>query len=137
MGALTGPQIYGTEEKEMLEQRQDRNKLRSVVMTAEDSRIISKEEAGFIVSLVERFRSDIEKKVKQHNILQGEIAQLKINEQIIIDLIQNMVAAAERDIARQETMRKLKEAREVQEERRDELKDDAPQTAEEKPDDID
>jgi len=121
----------------MLEKRQDRNKLRSVVMTAEDSKIISKEEAGFIVSLVERFRSDIEKKVKQHHILEGQIAQLKINEQVIIDLINNMVAAAERDIARQETMRKLKEAREVQDERREDLKADTPQPADEKPDDID
>jgi len=120
----------------MLDTRQDRNKLRSVVMNAEDSKVISKEEVGFIVALVDRFRSDIEKKVKQHHILAGEIAQLKVNEQIIIDLVQNMIAAAERDIARQETMRKLKEAREIQDERRDKLKDDAPKPAEEKPDDI-
>lgn len=110
----------------MLESRQERNKLRSVVMTAEDRKVISKEEVGFIVALVERFRSDIEKKVKQLNVLQGEIAQLKINEQVIIDLVENMIAAAERDIARQETMRKLKEAREVQEERREALKADTP-----------
>ena len=99
-------------------------------------KVISKEEAGFIVSLVDRFRNDIEKKIKQHHILQGEIAQLKINEQIIIDLIQNMVAAAERDIARQETMRKLKEAREVQEERREVLKEATPeqQSQEQTPD---
>ncbi|RLA03962.1 MAG: hypothetical protein DRQ47_04190 [Gammaproteobacteria bacterium] len=111
----------------MLESRQDRNKLRNVVFNAEDRKVISKEEAGFIVSLVERFRGDVEKKVKQYNVLAGEIAQLKINEQIIIDLVQNMIAAAERDVARQETMRKLKEAREVQEERREELKDDTPE----------
>ena len=111
----------------MLESRQDRNKLRSVVMTAEDRKVISKEEVGFIVALVERFRSDIEKKVKQLNVLQGEIAQLKINEQVIIDLVENMISAAERDIARQETMRKLKEAREVQEDRREALKADTPE----------
>lgn len=120
----------------MLESRQDRNKLRSVVMNAEDSRVISKEEAGFIVSLVERFRSDIEKKVKQLHVLQGEIAQLKVNEQIIIDIVQNMIAAAERDIARQETMRKLKEAREVQDERREALKDAPPEQPTETTDEI-
>jgi len=120
----------------MLEQRQDRNKLRNVVLNAEDRKVISKEEVGFIVALVERFRSDIEKKVKQLNILSGEIAQLKINEQIIIDLVENMIAAAERDIARQETMRKLKEAREVQEERREGLKDAPPEQPSETTDDI-
>jgi hypothetical protein len=107
----------------MIEDREERNKLRNVIFNAEDREIITKEEAGFVVSLVERFRSDIEKKIKQLHVLQGEVAQLKANEQIIIDLIQNMVAAAERDIARQETMTKLKAAREVQDERRQALKD--------------
>jgi hypothetical protein len=110
----------------MLESRTDRNKLRSVVMNAEDREAITKEEAGFVVTLVERFRLDIEKKVKQLHALQGEIAQLKANEQIIMELVQNMVAAAERDLARQETMNKLKAAREVQEERRRELRDKTP-----------
>lgn len=110
----------------MLADRAERNKLRNVVMNAEDREIITKEEAGFVVSLVERFRVDIEKKVKQLHVLQGEISQLKINEQIIVDLINNMVAAAERDLARQETMTKLKAAREVQDERRSALRDKTP-----------
>jgi len=110
----------------MLESRTDRNKLRSVIMNAEDREVITREEAGFVVTLVERFRVDIEKKVKQLHALQGEIAQLKANEQIIVELVQNMVAAAERDLARQETMNKLKAAREVQEERRQDLRDKTP-----------
>ena len=71
-------------------------------------------------------QDDPEKKVKQLHVLTGEIAQLKANEQVIINLIENMVAAAERDIARRETMDKLKAAREVQEERRQAVKDAAP-----------
>lgn len=110
----------------MLEDRAERNKLRHVVINAEKREIISKEEAGFIISLVERFRLDIEKKVKQLHMLQGEIAQLKSNEQIIVNLIENMVAAAERDIARQETMARLKESREVQKQREAEQKAQAP-----------
>lgn len=110
----------------MLQNRAERNKLRSVVMNAEDREVITKEEAGFVVTLVERFRTDIEKKVKQLHALQGEISQLQANEQIIIELVQNMVAAAERDLARQETMSKLKAAREVQEERREALRDKTP-----------
>jgi len=107
----------------MLEDRAERNKLRSVIFNAEDRETISKEEAGFIVALVERFRNEIERKVKQMHIIQGEINQLKMNEKVIMGLIENMVAAAERDIARQETMDKLKGAREVQAERRAALKD--------------
>jgi hypothetical protein len=95
----------------MLEERADRNRLRHVIMNAEQRSAISREEVGFIVTLVERFRSDIEKKTKQIHILQGELAQLKLNEQIIIDLVGNMIAAAERDVARRETMAKLKETR--------------------------
>jgi hypothetical protein len=110
----------------MLEDRSERNKLRKVVMNAEDREIITKEEAGFVVSLVERFRSDIEKKIKQLHVIQGEIAQLKSNELIILDLIENMVAAAERDLARQESVNRLKAAREVQDERRKALKDKTP-----------
>lgn len=111
----------------MLENREERNKLRQVIFTAEDREAITKEEAGFIVSLVERFRSDIEKKIKQLHVLQGEIAQLRANEQIIVDLIENTILAAERDLARQETMNKLKAAREVQDERRQALKEKTPQ----------
>lgn len=110
----------------MLENRSERNKLRQVVMNAEDREIITKEEAGFVVSLVERFRSDIEKKIKQLHVLQGEISQLQTNEKIILDLIENMVAAAERDLARRETVEKLKQSREVQEERRQALRDKTP-----------
>jgi hypothetical protein len=110
----------------ILDDRATRNKLRGVVMNAEDREVITKEEAGFIVTLVERFRSDIEKKVKQLHALQGELAQLQANEQIIIELVQNMVSAAERDLARQETMNKLKAAREVQDERRQALRDKTP-----------
>lgn len=100
-----------------LASRDERNKLRQVVGKATADEIITQEEAGFVITLVERFRADIEKKVKDLHILEGQIAQLKLNEQIIIQLIENMVAAAERDLARQETMKKLKDARAIEEER--------------------
>lgn len=97
--------------------REDRNKLRGVVIKATKDQVITQEEAGFVLTLVERFRKDIEKKEKILLTTQGEINQLRLNEQVIIQLVESMVAAAERDIARQETMAKLKEARAVEEER--------------------
>lgn len=85
----------------MIDSRDDRNQLRKIIMAAEDGNIVSQDELGFIVSLVERFRRDVDKKTKQLYLIQGEIAQLKANEAIIINLIENLIAAAERDKARQ------------------------------------
>jgi len=100
-----------------LPQREDRNKLRYVVQKAQRDMVMTQEEAGFVITLVERFRKDQDKKEKQLLTIQGELNQLRINEQIIVQLIESMVSAAERDIARQETMVKLKEAREVEDAR--------------------
>ncbi len=50
------------------------------------------------------------------NMLQGELSQLQANERVIVDLIDNMVKAAERDLARQETMDRIKAAKEGDEE---------------------
>jgi hypothetical protein len=101
-----------------LELREERNKLRGVVISATQNEIITREEAGFVLTLVDRFRNDITKKEKQALLLQGEISQLRANEQIIVQLIEGLVSAAERDIARRETAQKLREGREVENERR-------------------
>jgi hypothetical protein len=92
----------------LAENRKDANRLRHIVDRAAREKIITKEEVGFIVTLIERFRADIDKKIKQLHVLQGEIAQLKSNEQIIINLIESMIAAAERQLARQATMERIK-----------------------------
>jgi len=98
-------------------ERDERNKLRSVVTNAQTKEAITREEAGFVIMLIERFRADIDKKIKEMHVMQGQINQLKNNEQVIIQLIENITAAAERDLARRETMAKLKDAREVELER--------------------
>ena len=98
-------------------ERDERNKLRSVVTNAQNREAITREEAGFVIMLIERFRADIDKKIKEMHVMQGQINQLKNNEQVIIQLIENITAAAERDLARRETMSKLKDAREVELER--------------------
>jgi len=103
--------------------REERNKLRSVVISAEQNEVLTKEEAGFVLALVERFRADILKKEKQLLMLQGEISQLRANEQIIVQLIESLIMAAERDVARRETAQKLREAREIREERREAIKE--------------
>jgi hypothetical protein len=97
-----------------LNEREERNKLRSVVIKAENNKLISKEEVGLVVMLVERFRAEAEKKMRQLYTLQGEVAQLRTNEQIVTNMIESIISAAERDVARQETFSQIKETREVE-----------------------
>ncbi len=92
----------------MLKERAERNRLRQVIMAAEKKKVVSQEEIGFIVTLVERFRVDLDTKMRQMSILQGEIAQLKYNEQVIMTLIENMISAAERALERQEKFDKIR-----------------------------
>jgi len=96
-----------------LNEREERNNLRSVVLKAESNKLISKDEVNLVVMLVERFRTEAEKKMRQLYTLQGEVAQLRTNEQVVINLIENIIAAAERDVARQETFSQIKETRET------------------------
>jgi len=93
----------------MLQDKIKKNKLKQIITAAEKKNIVTKEEIGFIVAIVEKFRSDLDKKVRQQYLLQGEIAQLRSNEQIIINLIENMIVAAERESKRQEDFIKLRE----------------------------
>ena len=83
---------------------------RKAIDNALSDEVISQEEAGFIVTLAARFREDIERKSKAMIALQGEIAQLKANEKIILDIVSNMVAAQRRAEDRDRTLRELKES---------------------------
>lgn len=95
-----------------LNERYDRNTLRNTLIKAEEHKAISRDEIGFVVALVDRFRAETERKMKQLNMLQGEVAQLRVNEQIVINMLENIIAAAQRDVERQETFNQLKTARE-------------------------
>ena len=88
--------------------RAEDSRLRSILFKAEEKKLVSKEEVGFITALVNRYRSDLERKVKQLYTIQGEIAQLKNNELMIVNMLENVIAAAERDEARQETMKRIR-----------------------------
>jgi len=88
--------------------REEDTKLRNILFKAEDKKLISKEEVGFISALVKRYNAEIERKIKQLYTLQGEIAQLKTNELIIVNMLENVIAAAERDEARRETMKRIR-----------------------------
>lgn len=96
----------------VLEDRANRNLLRNVVMKAEGEKVLSKEEGGFVITLAKKFRLEVEKKTKQLYVLQGEIAQLKLNEKLIIQLVDNVISADKRAKDREKTMENLKSSKE-------------------------
>ena len=100
--------------------RPDMNKLRNTIMNAQDEKVISAEEAGFIVTLANRFRADIEKKTRAMFALQGEIAQLRTNEQVITELVGNLVSAQKRADDRSNTLHEMKQAKKDAQERKTE-----------------
>ena len=81
--------------------------LRKVADKAIDDEIITDEEYGFVFTLVKKYRSEIERKIKQMDVLRGQILQLQSNEKIIIDLINNLIRAAERAKAREEAIENI------------------------------
>jgi hypothetical protein len=93
---------------EGMNDRTERNALREIVFKAEQSKVVTKSEAGFVLTLVDRFRGDIERKQRQVMVLQGELAQLRANEKIICDVIDNIIRAAERDEERRRTADRLR-----------------------------
>lgn len=95
----------------ILEDRQAKNDLRSVMDDAQERGILKPEEFGFVQSLIKRFKTDITKKEKLVQVTLGEINQLKTNLQVIVEMVNNLIAAEERAEARRETARKLREDR--------------------------
>lgn len=71
--------------------------LGGMVNSAKEAKLMSEEEGGFVLALVERFRQEIGRKNNQLMMLQGEMAQLRVNEKVIKDLLDNMLNAAKRD----------------------------------------
>jgi hypothetical protein len=82
------------------------DKLRGIISEAEGNGVITEDEKGFVITLAERFREDIAKKMKELTIIQGEIIQLKNNEKIITDLIRGFILADKRRREMEKTIEK-------------------------------
>lgn len=101
---------YGLEVKDMNQQdTADRDRLNNLISKAGNSEVMSQEEVGFVVMLVERFRSDLDTKINQLQTLKGEINQLRANERIIMDIVKNLVSAADREASRLKAEKELRQ----------------------------
>ena len=88
--------------------RQEDTILRTVANKALKAEIMTEEEDGFITALIKKYRMEIESKLKQADILRGQIIQLQQNEKMIVDLLDNLVKAAERSKARDEAVERVR-----------------------------
>jgi len=93
-----------------------RDTLRQVLDSASKAGYLTDAEAGFTNKLFKKIDSEIERKVTDKNRLEGQIHQLKLTKSLIINMVKDSVAAAERAKAREETAERIrsgKAAREV------------------------
>jgi len=101
---------YGLEVKEMNQQdTANRDRLDNLINKAGNKEVMSQEEVGFVVMLVERFRSDLDTKTDQLLTLKGEINQLRANERVIMDIVKNLVSAADREANRLKAEKALRQ----------------------------
>jgi hypothetical protein len=89
------------------------NRIGPTLSKAVSSEAISQEELGFIQALIEKFRGDLDKKTNQLHILTGEMSQLRANENVIVALLENMIAAAERDRERREAAMEIRDQKDI------------------------
>lgn len=70
----------------VFQDKESMNMFRKVIDKAMDEDVITEEEAVFVVKLVERFRKNIESRVRQIYSLKGEIELLKNNETDLVEI---------------------------------------------------
>ena len=65
--------------------------------------------SGLLITINNRFKSELERKARALLTLQGEIAQLKANEKVLLDIIGNVIAAHERAVEREAAVARVRE----------------------------
>jgi len=91
-----------------------------VAETRKDGSLVGSDRIAALFS--NKFTDELDKKKVHMDMLRGELAQLRSNEAAIVGLVENLIKAKERDIARQETAAKLREARAAQAEKTKKIK---------------
>ena len=99
----------------MLEDKNIRSALRTVLDSAADQGFLSAEQGAFTEMLFDRIDREIEQKTKEHIRLDGQIKQLTLTKQLVINMIKDSIKAAERAKAREETYARMKEGKAARE----------------------
>jgi hypothetical protein len=99
----------------VLDEKVLRDTLRQVLDNASKAGYLTESEAGFTERLFKKLDGEIDRKTRDKNRLEGEIHQLKLTKGIIINMIKDTVAAAERAKAREETADRIRSGRAARE----------------------
>ena len=92
-----------------------RNDLRNILHSAAEKGFLTEAEGRFTDQLFERIDSEIARKTKDLNRLEGSIHQLRLTKGLIINMIKESIAAAERAKAREETMDRIRSGKAARE----------------------
>jgi hypothetical protein len=98
-----------------LDDKKIRDALRKVLDSAAEKGYLSVQEAAFTNMLFDRLDREVEQKTKEFIRLDGQIKQLRLTKQVVIDMIKDSIAARERAEAREETYNRLREGRAARE----------------------
>ena len=98
-----------------LDDKNIRDALRKVLDSAAAKGYLTTQEAAFTNMLFDRIDREIDQKTREHIRLDGQLKQLRLTKQIVIDMIKDSIAARERAEAREETYNRLREGRAARE----------------------
>ena len=94
-----------------LEDKALRDALRSILMQAQEKGYLTPEEDGLVNNMIDRIDKEIIRKTQDRLRLEGQLKQLTLTKRLVIDMIKDTIAAAERAEAREETFKRMKEGK--------------------------
>jgi len=98
-----------------MEDAQIRDALRNVLDQAHNEGYLVIEEVNLINKFLKKLDKEIDRKTNDKLRLEGEIQQLRLTKRLIIDMVKDSVAAAERAKAREETVQRIRSGKAARE----------------------
>ena len=98
-----------------MEDAQIREALRNVLDKAHNEGYLVIEEVNLINKFLKKLDKEIDRKTTDKLRLEGEIQQLRLTKRLIIDMVKDSVAAAERAKAREETVDRIRSGKSARE----------------------
>ena len=99
----------------MLEDKTLRDALRDILDKAVNKGYLIEQEIAWVDKLFKKIDLEIQRKTNDKLRLDGELNQLNLTKRLVIDIIKDTIAAAERAEVREETFKRMKEGKAARE----------------------
>ncbi len=99
----------------MLEDKVLRDALRDILDKAVNKGYLIEQEIAWVDKLFKKIDLEIQRKTNDKLRLDGELNQLNLTKRLVIDIIKDTIAAAERAEVREETFKRMKEGKAARE----------------------